>query len=238
MFARALSHSISLQLSSSQKGGDGGGQTHTSSGLTCTAGCLPSLLLGELSPVACCSRNWRATWRACKRDTAGWAGGRVPSSSSLLRARSPSSSQMRGRPDWFSTGLIHRVRATREEGSTHQRSLLQHQYDQYIPLQTTTLPNPRSHGGPRGPGGNPILFQKPLPHLQQVTRSSIFVPPAGFHVGHPQPPQAPALAQASPGQAQPAPERRSGRGAGSWLIYSTLAWSHHYISAAADIPCV
>lgn len=33
-------------------------------GLTCTAGCLPSLLLGELSPAACCSRNWRATWRA------------------------------------------------------------------------------------------------------------------------------------------------------------------------------
>lgn len=67
-------------------------------GLTCTAGCLPSLLLGELSPVACCSRNWRATWRACKRDTRGgrWEGALClrpssSSSSSSLWACSPSS---------------------------------------------------------------------------------------------------------------------------------------------------
>lgn len=104
VFVWTLSHSTTLQPSPSQKGGDGDTRTHTSSGLTCTAGCLPSLLLGELSPVACCSRNWRATWRACKRDTAGWAGGRLPSSSSLLQAHSPSSSPEQ-RPDAGLAGL-------------------------------------------------------------------------------------------------------------------------------------
>ena len=36
--------------------------------LTCTAeaDCLLSLFPGELRPEACCSRNCRATWRACK----------------------------------------------------------------------------------------------------------------------------------------------------------------------------
>ncbi len=32
---------------------------------TCIELCLISLLLGELSPVACWRMNWRAAWRAC-----------------------------------------------------------------------------------------------------------------------------------------------------------------------------
>lgn len=89
IFSPVLSHSTGLQLCPSEQGVVVGGDTRTSSGLTCTAGCLPSLLLGELSPVACCSRNWRATWRACKRDTAGWARGRGCSSPSSSLEQHP-----------------------------------------------------------------------------------------------------------------------------------------------------
>ena len=210
VFARAPSHSTRLQPSPSRKGGDGG-HTRTSSGLTCTAGCLLSLLLGELSPVACCSRNWRATWRACKRDTARWAGGRPPSSSSSSRHAPPpaprSSTQPWGQPDRFSMALIHGVREVHEEGSAPRSSLLPHQYDQYDPSHTTVLPR-----GPQGPRASPILFQNTLLHLQQVTRSSISVPLAGFHTGHPPPPHAPAPAQPSPGTTSTQPTvRRSGR---------------------------
>lgn len=35
---------------------------------TCTGLCLTSLLLGELSPVACWRMNWRAAWRACGHE--------------------------------------------------------------------------------------------------------------------------------------------------------------------------
>lgn len=35
---------------------------------TCTGLCLTSLLLGELSPVACWRINWRAAWRACGHE--------------------------------------------------------------------------------------------------------------------------------------------------------------------------
>lgn len=219
-----------------------GGRTDgcTSLGLTCTAGCLPSLLLGELSPVACCSRNWRATWRACKRDTAGWAGGRVPSSSSLLWARSPSSSPEQ-RPDTGPAGLVLHGFDSRGAGNAQggERSLtLLHALSYHTSMTSTSHYRPPLSLPPRA---MPLAWATetwgqsyPLPKTPATSSASHQVQHLPASGGF-SPRSAPA--HVSPGQAQPAPDRRSGRGAGSRLIYSLLAQNQHYISAAADIPC-
>lgn len=83
MAARVLSHSIRLQLSPSREGGDGEGEdTHTHPGAHLHRRLLALIAAGGAQPRGLLQQELACHLESLQERHSGWAGGRVPASSS------------------------------------------------------------------------------------------------------------------------------------------------------------